>query len=304
VRTFEYDAAQRLTGVVDAFGNRTRIERDAAGTATAIVAPGGQRTALGIDGDGWLETVTNPAAGTHRLSYHPGGLLASYRRPEGGTTRFDYDASGRLTRHRGADGEERTLQRSDLADGTRVTITTAGGRETSYAMEVLPNGDRRRTVREPSGAETVSLTKADGTVVVTAPDGTKTTVESGADPRWGSRVPVVTDQLVETPAGKTLHTTREDRVTLRDRATRSACPSCARRSARAPRPRPGPTRAALRRISTTRRSPPGPPKDTSRSRRSTATAARRARRSEPASPRSSTATTSAAASRPPSRARR
>ena len=46
-RSFEYDAAKRLTGVVDAFGKRTRIERDGNGVATAIVAPGGQRTALG-----------------------------------------------------------------------------------------------------------------------------------------------------------------------------------------------------------------------------------------------------------------
>ena len=46
IKTFEYDAAKRLIGVVDAYGNRTRIERDGAGMATAIVAPGGQRTAL------------------------------------------------------------------------------------------------------------------------------------------------------------------------------------------------------------------------------------------------------------------
>ena len=34
LKTFEYDAAKRLIGVVDAYGNRTRIERDGAGKAT------------------------------------------------------------------------------------------------------------------------------------------------------------------------------------------------------------------------------------------------------------------------------
>ena len=217
IRTFEYDAAKQLIGVVDAFGNRTRVERDAAGKASAVVAPGGQRTGLAIGAAGWLEGVTNPASETAQLGYHgDAGLLASYRRPEGGTTRFDYDGQGRLIRHRGADGEERTLTRSELEDGTRVTIETAGGRKTSYSMEVLPNGDRRRTVREPSGAETASVVKTDGRTIVTAPDGTTTTVETGTDPRWDSRVPVAVDTLIETPGGKTLRTTREDRASLAD----------------------------------------------------------------------------------------
>jgi RHS repeat-associated protein len=216
-RTFEYDAAKRLIGIADAFGNRTRIERDAAGTALAIVAPGGQRTALGMAG-GWLETVTNPAAELHRFAYHPGGagLLASYRRPEGGTTHFDYDASGRLTRHRGADGEQRTLERTEHDGGFSVAVRTAGGRETRYSMDVLPSGDRRRTVQEPTGAKTVSLTQVDGTTVVTDPDGTRTTVDMGPDVRWGTRAPVVRDEVVETPGGKAVRTVREDRLTLRD----------------------------------------------------------------------------------------
>ena len=36
LKTFEYDAAKRLVGVVDAFGKRTRIERDGAGKALAV----------------------------------------------------------------------------------------------------------------------------------------------------------------------------------------------------------------------------------------------------------------------------
>ena len=114
LQTFEYDAAKQLTGMVDAFGNRTRIERDGAGKALAIVAPGGQRTALTVDGSGWLESVANPVGDTFRFTYD-GGLLKSFKLPEGGTTRFDYDSTGRLTAHHGADGEERTLTR----DGDR-----------------------------------------------------------------------------------------------------------------------------------------------------------------------------------------
>lgn len=207
--TFEYDAAKQLTGIVDADGNRTRIER--AGATTAIVAPGGQRTELTLGADGFAA-----AAAGYRFTYHDGGLLASFTKPSGAATRFDYDATGRLTRHRGADGEERTLTRTENELGTTVTIRTAGGKATSYAMEVLPNGDRRRTVTEPSGAKTVSLARADGITELTAPDGTVTTVEYGTDPRWGAAVRVAADKTVTTPAGKSTRTKRSDSVTLKN----------------------------------------------------------------------------------------
>ncbi len=217
LKTFEYDAAKRLIGVVDAYGNRTRIERTGNGTATAIVAPGGQRTTLAINGDGFLESVANPAAQTYRFSYHDaGGLLASFAKPGGATTRFDYDALGQLTRHRGADGEERTLTRTEGEFGPTVTIKTAGGKETKYSMEVLANGDRRRTVQEPSGAKTVSVVRTDGITELTAPDGTKTAVEYGPDPRWGAAVRLIADKTVTTPSGKTTRTKRTDTVGLRD----------------------------------------------------------------------------------------
>jgi RHS repeat-associated protein len=215
-RTFEYDAAKQLVGIVDGDGNRTRIERDGNGVATAIVAPGGQRTALSINGDGFLERVTDPAGKPHTLTYHPGGLLASFKKPAGGTTHFEYDADGRLKRHLGADGEERTLIRTEGELGPTVAIRTAGGKTTRYSMEVLANGDRRRTVEEPSGAKTISVVGADGRTTLTEPDGTKTVVEYGVDPRWGPQVQVVADKTVTTPSGKTTRTKRTDSVSLTD----------------------------------------------------------------------------------------
>ena len=49
-----------------------------------------------------------------------------------------------------------------------MTIKTAGGKKTKYSMEVLANGDRRRTVQEPSGAKTVSVVRVDGITELTA----------------------------------------------------------------------------------------------------------------------------------------
>ena len=226
LKTFEYDAAKRLIGIVDAYGNRTRIERTGDGTATAIVAPGGQRTTLAINGDGFLESITNPAAQTYRFSYHDaGGLLASFKKPGGATTRFDYDALGHLTRHRGADGEERTLTRTEGEFGPTVTIKTAGGKETKYSMEVLANGDRRRTVQAPSGAKTVSVVRTDGITELTAPDGTKTAVEYGPIPAGAPR----SGSSPTRPSRR-----RAARRRAPNAPTRSACATRATRSRSAP----------------------------------------------------------------------
>ena len=141
IKTFEYDAAKRLIGVVDAFGNRTRIERDGAGKATAIVAPGGQRTGAGDRRRRLARERHEPGGEEYRFTYHDdGGLLASFRKPEGGTTRFDYDADGRLTRHHGADGEERTLTRTEGEFGPTRDDQDRG----RQGDQVLDGGARQR----------------------------------------------------------------------------------------------------------------------------------------------------------------
>ncbi|MBE2320610.1 hypothetical protein DVA67_031915 [Solirubrobacter sp. CPCC 204708] len=213
IRTFEYDAAKQLVGVVDAGGNRTRIERDGAGKALAIVAPGGPRTTLVVNSDGWLESAKNPAGEEFRFTY-ANGLIKSFRKPAGGTTTFDYDGVGRLVKHNGADGEHRTLTREELEDGTRVTITTGGGKATKYTMQVLDNGDRRRIVEEPAGGKTTSTVRVDGITELVQPDGTKTEYEIAPDPRWGAQVPIVAVKTVTTPDGKTSVVKRTDRVSL------------------------------------------------------------------------------------------
>ena len=156
------------------------------------VAPGGQRTALTVDGDGWLESATNPAGEAFRFTY-ANGLIKSFRKPKGGTTRFDYDPR-RLIAHHGADGEERTLSRDAIEGGTRVTVTTGGGKQTRYSMQVLDSGDRVRTIETPTGAKTKITVGVDGITTKVDADGTKTTFETAPDPRWGAQVPVIAVQ--------------------------------------------------------------------------------------------------------------
>jgi RHS repeat-associated protein len=200
--SFVYDAARRLTAVVDAFGNITSIERSTSGEPTAIVAPGGQRTSLVVGAQGFLAAIANPASETTSLTYGAGGLLATLSEPRGGIHTFGYDSQGRLVRDESPDGAVKTLSRVETTDSVSVTVRTALGRETLYTSELLSTGDRLRRVREPSGAVTTRIIGADGLERISTPDGSTITLTSGGDSRWGSRVPRVKSMLILTPGGR------------------------------------------------------------------------------------------------------
>jgi RHS repeat-associated protein len=214
LQRFTYDGAGRLTGIEDRDGRTTTIERAADGTPRTIVAPGGARTALDVDGH--VTAVRDPLGRATTMTYANGGLLATLRRPEGGTSTLTYDARGRLTRDVDPDGVVTTLDRTE-SDGHVKVDVSVGGKVTTYELQVLANGDRRRTMLRPGGSLTTLLVKPDGTRVRTDPDGTTTTVEPAADPRWGSRVTVPGKETVHTPGGKERVRTWTESVSLADK---------------------------------------------------------------------------------------
>ncbi len=81
VYQFSYSADGLLTGVTDAYGNATVIERGAGGVATAVTSPFGARTTLSVNADGFLGTITDPADQIVGLHYGAGGLLDTLTTP-------------------------------------------------------------------------------------------------------------------------------------------------------------------------------------------------------------------------------
>jgi YD repeat-containing protein len=146
LREFNYDADGHLVEVRERTGdtdNVTTIER-ADGRPVAIAGPFGQRTQLTIDAQGYLSGVITPAGETIQLVHDAGGLLAQLVDPRGGVHRFTYDPLGLLIRDEAPDGGATTLARTVAGNVATVTLTTAGGRITTYRTELLSNDALRR----------------------------------------------------------------------------------------------------------------------------------------------------------------
>jgi RHS repeat-associated protein len=194
---FGYGSGGHLSTVTDAYGNVTRIERDVLGAPTAIVAPGGQRTTLTLE-DGWLTRVADPMGHADRFTYDAGGLLRTHIDPTDAASSYGYDAEGHLTSATDPVEGVQTITRIAGQEALEVVHRSAEGLETRYRTTTEAAG-RRRTVTDPSGAVSSTLTRTDGTVEHEAADGSRTVVGYGEDPRWGAVVPVAVSMTTSTP---------------------------------------------------------------------------------------------------------
>jgi len=208
VLTHRYDEAGWLVGLVDAYGNETRIERDGAGVATAIVGVGGERTTLEVvDGD--LVGVTDPMGGQIALAYDR-GLLTSAVNARGLQSTFTYDGEGRLTADENPAGGVQTLTRRALSNGFEVERGW-GPLSEVHRFEELGASETRHTIVATDGATVTQLATSGGLLRTITPDGSEIRSTQLGHPVFGLQSPR-TVATVKTPAEHTL--TRAGWVTL------------------------------------------------------------------------------------------
>ena len=192
--TFAYDAPTngRVASITDEAANITQVVRGA--SSVSITSPYGQLTTLNLDVNGYLSSVTNPGGlETTQLSHSSTGLLTDLVDPNGHAHHFEYAVDGRLTRDVDATpGSLGTrLVTTSNATSYTVEITSPEGRVTRHEVNRNQNfGDsaimERRRITNGAGLTTVSDKSVDGSLAVTRPNGSATTVlETAADPRWG-----------------------------------------------------------------------------------------------------------------------
>ncbi|HET6508977.1 MAG TPA: DNRLRE domain-containing protein [Baekduia sp.] len=213
--TFAYDGAGRLTSITDGDGNQTRVERASDGHPTAIVAPFGQRTDLHLDAHGRLSGVEDPNGHTTSMTTSSDGLLRSFQSPRGATSTFQYDDEGRLTRDADAVGGAKSLARATHNGGATVTMTTAGGHASSYALTRDRDGVTTRGYTSPQGQTGGTSKGTDGVLTRTLPDGSTVTNQRQADPIFGLAAPL-TSGSVSTPGGRTYSVTTSRDTELSD----------------------------------------------------------------------------------------
>ncbi|HEU6453721.1 MAG TPA: RHS repeat-associated core domain-containing protein [Gemmatimonadaceae bacterium] len=213
---FDYDGSGHLAAIRDSLGNTTTIERDAAGNPTGITGPFGQHTTIVVDTAGYLSEVEDPAGNRVQLTHTATGLLTELRDPRGNIHRFAYDGVGRLVADSAPDGSAKTLARTARDTGYTVAVSTALGRTTTYAMDVLGDQTERRTITDAAGLTTQRWRTSTGVDSTRTPDGTTLVVSRGADPRFGTQIVVPTQIVVRLPSNdslKVIHrriTTRSD----------------------------------------------------------------------------------------------
>lgn len=216
VYEFSYDNAGRLSSVRDVDGNVTTIERDGGGGPSAIVSPGGQRTSVELNADGYLKRISNPASQSVLFDYFPKGLLKTFTDARAGVHTFAYGPRGELVTDRDPAGGSKTLARTELADGHKITLTTGLGRTTSYEVRHVWYGKEFVTT-DAAGGQTVNrLYIASGKQTVSYPDGTHVELQSAPDPRWGMQSAFERSFSLRTPDGLTQTATASRAAVLSD----------------------------------------------------------------------------------------
>ncbi|MCP4001441.1 MAG: hypothetical protein GY727_11085, partial [Gammaproteobacteria bacterium] len=223
--SFAYDANNRLISITDGDNNVTTIDRGAGGEPTAIMAPGGQLSALSVDGNGYLASVTNPAGETAAMTYDNSGLIETYTDPNSNTSILSYDFKGLLIRDEDPLGGFKELKDVQTANGYKVLMTTAEGRNTSYEMEFLDTGEERSIVTDRLGGQTIRLTNGDGSTTTTYPDGITVSKKIGPDPRFGLQAPIMEEINLTLPSGLAKTVTKSRTVTLSDPVDRMSLTS-------------------------------------------------------------------------------
>ena len=205
-----------LTGIQNAYGEWTTIQRDSSGNPQSITSPFGQVTSLTLDGNGYLATVSQ-SNGTENetvaLNHSSAGLLQTLTDPNAQDTQsqgshthsFQYSTEGYLTSDADPIGATQTLTRTSAPATTpasdppswTVTYASAQGHVTQYAMSGTEDTSLTTTVTSPSGATSQSVRGQTATSSTSLGGGLTVTNSLAGDPRFGMGSPYASSTSVQ-----------------------------------------------------------------------------------------------------------
>jgi RHS repeat-associated protein len=121
-----FNAAGKLTGVSDRYGNTSTVAYNASGHLASVTVPGGRQLTFTTDGSGRITQVTDPLGRTVTYTY-TGTDLTSVTDIGGGVWNYFYGAFG-LTSMTDPLGRTTIVNLFDSAGRVREQVDAAGGR--------------------------------------------------------------------------------------------------------------------------------------------------------------------------------
>jgi RHS repeat-associated protein len=194
-----------LSGTLNGAPVGLRVRRAPNGTPIALVGIDGAVTSLTLGPSGDLVALRGPGGPTTKLAWQAGGLVSTETGPGGGATHFHYGPGGFLVSETDPDGVTQRLSRSGTSASGEVRDTTELGRVSTYITELSGRGVRR-TYIAPGGATTTEVTQSDGSLSLSLPDGTISTLGAVPSTGWGLSAPVLTPIVTTVRAGPTSRT--------------------------------------------------------------------------------------------------
>lgn len=176
--TVKTDESGRIASWADV-GHRYTIDRRSDSEAL-IRSPGGVWVVVDFDDDGRAVALTDQTRSTVAFEWSESGGLSGITESGGLITKIERDDEGRVIRFVDSTGRQLDLVSDETATGSRVSVITGEGRETSHSVERLPDGTTIATHHACGGSapriiERRSLGALGEEQVVRSPDGTVTT---------------------------------------------------------------------------------------------------------------------------------
>ena len=201
--SFAYDSTGRLTsadGSVDGGPIRLSVMHDTGAASIRLLGIAGAETRALTNEQGDLTAIVPASGGTVQVTPGSWGLIESSRSSAGNQTTFSYDDAGRLASSTDADGVATQFDRTTVADGFEVHVTTSLGRVSTVRHQEIA-GTSVRTFTTPSGLTTRLDIEPAGSRTVTYPDGTVVSVGYQLHPRWGAAAGIPTPYVERRPDG-------------------------------------------------------------------------------------------------------
>lgn len=185
--TFNYDTQNKLTSVVDAYGNTTSMQYSGS-LPVSITSPYGHINQFTTDSNGYLASVTNPASEVYSMTYSSLGLLESFTKPSGRVSTKAYDTDG-LLKNSSINGVIRYLGYS-TSDPNIITEDTPLYRIINHEIEVSKINYRRYSTY-PDGSTSAYQEDLTTQNYSSAMNSTIYAVTKIADPRFGTNQKMV-----------------------------------------------------------------------------------------------------------------